>query len=130
MYSKLNVCLQAFTDLRTSSGFHSYIFLKIVTSVCNFFFLLFFSIDQPWKFKKKFISFIYSFIKLLLFIVTQEIILVWPNIFGRAWLVQLVRSLPSDHKASSSILALPRFEYLCNLLFHLSQLSFPSFWGR
>ena len=49
---------------------------------------------------------------------------------GRAWWAQLVRSLPSDHKVPSSILALPRFEYLCDLLFYLSQLSFPSFRGR
>ena len=45
---------------------------------------------------------------------------------GRAWLVQLVRSLPSDLKVP----ALPRFEYLCNLRFRLSQLSFPSFQGK
>ena len=45
-------------------------------------------------------------------------------------LAQLVRSLPSDHKVPGSIPALPRFEYFCNLLFRLSQLSFPSFRGR
>ena len=37
-----------------------------------------------------------------------------------AWLVQLVRSLPSDHKASSLISAQPKFESLCDLFFHLS----------
>ena len=47
------------------------------------------------------------------------------KIIGRGW--QLVRSLLSNHKVPSSILALPRFEYLCDLLFCLSQLSFPSF---
>ena len=49
---------------------------------------------------------------------------------GRAWLEQLVRSLPSDSKVPSSSPALPRFESLCDLLFRLSQLSFPSFRGR
>ena len=34
-----------------------------------------------------------------------------------AWLVQLVESLPSDHKVPSSIPALPRLEYLCDLSF-------------
>ena len=43
------------------------------------------------------------------------------NSCRRAWLAQLVRSLPSDHMVPSSILALPRFEYLCDqLLFCLS----------
>ena len=33
-------------------------------------------------------------------------------------------------KVPGSILALPRFEYLCDLLYRLNQLSFPSFRGR
>ena len=47
-----------------------------------------------------------------------------------AWLAQLVRSLPSDHMVPGSIPGFARFEYLCNLLFRLNQLSFPSFRGR
>ena len=39
---------------------------------------------------------------------------------GRAWLAQLVRSLPSDQKVPGSISALPKFESLCDLLFRLS----------
>ena len=39
---------------------------------------------------------------------------------GRAWLAQLIRSLPSNQKVPGSILALPRFEYLCNFLSCLS----------
>ena len=38
---------------------------------------------------------------------------------GWAWLVQLVRSLLSNDKVPSSILALLRFEHMCNLLFCL-----------
>ena len=46
-----------------------------------------------------------------------------------AWLAQLVRSLPSNQMVPSSILALASFEYLCDLLFRLRQLSFSSFRG-
>ena len=47
-------------------------------------------------------------------------------LFGRAWLAQLVRSSIPGLRSP----ALPKFEYLCNLLFLLSQLSFPSLQGR
>ena len=39
---------------------------------------------------------------------------------GRVWLAQLVRSLPSSHKVPVRSSDLPRFEYLCYLLFRLS----------
>ena len=42
----------------------------------------------------------------------------------------VVRSLLSSHKFSASLSAQPWFEYLCDLIFFLSKLSFPSFRGR
>mgnify|MGYP001800433918 CR=1 FL=1 len=53
------------------------------------------------------------------------------GVTGGAWSVQLVRSLclPTRRSPVRSP-ALPRFQSLCDLLFPLSQLSFPSFWGR
>ena len=47
-----------------------------------------------------------------------------------AWLVQLVRSLPSATDSPVRSPALPRFQYLCSLLSCLSYLSFPSFQDR
>ena len=60
---------------------------------------------------------LFSIFKIYFF---QSIITSSKFVEQRAWLVQLIRSLPSDHKVPSSILALPRFEYLCDLLFCLS----------
>ena len=50
----------------------------------------------------------------------QCIIMVDLRDFGRAWLVQLVRSLLYNHKVPVSIPAVQRFDYLCDLLFRLS----------